>query len=99
MMGLCLHPKYGGWFAIRGCLVFKNLTCPSLARKSAENVLVDLTDQMSAIELFNYHWKDCRFRDVIVAQEKYSEIQQRYFNTPSGQRGTILKEIIEKYSV
>lgn len=98
MMGLCLHPKYGGWFAIRGCLIFKNLSCDDLPRKEAHNVLVEPADQLNAVELFNYHWRDCRFRDAIDVQEKYSELQQRYFNTPSGQRGPILREIIEKYS-
>ena len=24
-MGVCLHPKYGGWFAMRSVVIFKNL--------------------------------------------------------------------------
>ncbi|OQV13132.1 Methylmalonic aciduria and homocystinuria type C protein-like protein [Hypsibius exemplaris] len=98
MMGLCLHPKYGGWFAIRGCIVLKDLHCPDLPRLDPIDILTAPVDQMKALELFNFHWRDSRFRDVVSVEERYSKDQQLYFNTPPGQRKHILADIRKKYS-
>jgi cyanocobalamin reductase (cyanide-eliminating) / alkylcobalamin dealkylase len=98
MMGLCLHPKFGGWFAIRGCLIFKNISGSGLPRREPTNILAVPADQLNALELFNLHWRDSRFRDVIPVEEKYSLDQQLYFNSPPGRRKEILDKIRQKYS-
>ena len=98
MMGLCLHPTYGGWFAIRGCLIFKNISSPDLVQKEPLDILSLPADQINALELFNFHWRDSRFRDVVPVKEKYSTDQQLYFNTPPGLRKKILENLRAKYS-
>ncbi|GIY39137.1 hypothetical protein CEXT_470651 [Caerostris extrusa] len=35
MFGVCLHPKYGGWFALRAVAFFENIQCPDLVRTSS----------------------------------------------------------------
>lgn len=31
--GVCIHPNYGGWFALRGVAVFTTLQCPELPKE------------------------------------------------------------------
>lgn len=38
--GVCLHPEFGGWFALRGVAIFKMLSCPNLQRKLPRSVLI-----------------------------------------------------------
>ena len=45
------------------------------------------------IELFNFHWRDWRYRDF-CARRRYSALQKEYFGTPPGQRQTIVERII-----
>lgn len=33
VFGVCLHPEYGGWFAIRGIAIFKSLQCPDVPKQ------------------------------------------------------------------
>lgn len=33
IFGVCLHPQYGGWFALRGVAIFTSLTCPHLPKR------------------------------------------------------------------
>ncbi|XP_055356583.1 cyanocobalamin reductase / alkylcobalamin dealkylase-like [Paramacrobiotus metropolitanus] len=97
LMGVCMHPKFGGWFAIRGCIILKTTLCRDLPRRPPVNVIRSDTDAQTAIELFNFHWRDSRFRDVIPVVEKYSEDQQLYFNTSPGKRKELLPLLKEKY--
>lgn len=40
IFGVCLHPEFGGWFALRGVVIFKTVTCLDLQRKSPRYVLI-----------------------------------------------------------
>ncbi len=82
MMGVCLHPKYGGWFALRAVLIFKTLHNPLLPRVTPvdhlngdESLIVDV------LQRFNYCWQDNTYRNVIPVVETYSLLQQSYFQT------------------
>ncbi|UJR28526.1 hypothetical protein I4U23_009763 [Adineta vaga] len=82
MMGVCLHPKYGGWFALRSVLVFKTLKCPSLPRVLPTDVLNgDETLIIDVLQRFNDCWQDGTYRNVIPVMEMYSTLQQSYFQT------------------
>lgn len=38
--GVCLHPEFGGWFALRGIAIFKTVSCPDLQKKLPRSVLI-----------------------------------------------------------
>ena len=87
MMGVCLHPKYGGWFALRCVLIFKTLKFPNLPRcrptdllNNDESLIVDV------LQRFNYSWQDGTYRNVVPVVETYSPLQQSYFLTPPKDR-------------
>jgi len=43
-----LHPKYGGWFAFRGVVIFPNVHATSLQQINPEDLL---KDEAKAIDL------------------------------------------------
>merc|ERR550539_505365 len=63
---VCVHPKYGGWFALRGILLFKNvrLSDSFLKQKDPPVILKTQSDIATLLYLFNDHWRDWRYRDV-----------------------------------
>ncbi|ESO12903.1 hypothetical protein HELRODRAFT_62766 [Helobdella robusta] len=89
--GVCLHPKYGGWFGLRGILIFKNVKVPNLMKKELECFLSN-EQIISLLDKFNNSWRDGTFRDVIEPLERYSTLQQKYFNVTPDER----LELIEK---
>ncbi|KAG8193451.1 hypothetical protein JTE90_005098 [Oedothorax gibbosus] len=97
MYGVCIHPRYGGWFAIRAVAIFENLKCPNLKRTPPPNIVPSIEDQTKLLQLYNFSWKDWRFRDIIEAKEKYSDLQMKYFSTPPGYRLEVISEILNEY--
>ena len=94
-MGVCLHPRYGGWFAMRCAFIFKNLVLDDnqLAQNLAKDPLKGNVDSIvDLIKKFNYNWKDSSYRDVIKIEERYSEMQKEYFLTEPILRKGLLKE-------
>ena len=92
--GVSLHPKYGGWFALRGVLIFSDIQVPDLEQKLPVDILPDNEGRIRLLELFNYHWQDWSYRDVVPVQEKYSEEQKLYFGTLPKDRMHILEKLI-----
>ena len=94
---VCVHPKYGGWFALRGILLFKNvrLSDSFLKQKDPPVILKTHSDIVTLLYLFNDHWRDWRYRDVGMPEdiERYSNLQKEYFGTEPDDR----KNIIDKY--
>jgi methylmalonic aciduria homocystinuria type C protein len=87
MMGVCLHPKYGGWFALRSILIFKKLEYPLLPRVLPIDVLNgDESLIIDVLQRFNYCWEDNTYRNVIPVIETYSSLQQSYFQTKPKER-------------
>ena len=66
------------------------LTHPCVSRRE---ILTTEEQKREVIELFNFHWRDCRYRDF-GAQQKYSALQTEYFNTPPGERQWIIERIV-----
>uniref|UniRef100_A0A8D2KK32 Cyanocobalamin reductase / alkylcobalamin dealkylase n=1 Tax=Urocitellus parryii TaxID=9999 RepID=A0A8D2KK32_UROPR len=75
--GVCIHPRFGGLFAIRG-VVKPPDSGPSRAAR------------ITLLEGFNFHWHDWTNRDAVTPQERYSEEQKTYFSTPPAQRLALL---------
>jgi methylmalonic aciduria homocystinuria type C protein len=92
-MGVCLHPKYGGWFAMRGVFIIKNFLVYDLIPKEPIDVLNgNETNIYDLLNKFNFNWKDNTYRDVIKVEKKYSPKQLEYFLTdPSDRKRLILK--------
>jgi methylmalonic aciduria homocystinuria type C protein len=90
-MGVCIHPKYGGWFAMRGVLIFKNLTTLDSVVKEPIDVLNgDETLIHNLLTNFNTDWKNGKYRDIIQVDEKYSHRQMEYFNTDPNKRKDLI---------
>ena len=88
---VCHHPVWGGWFALRGVVIFPHLQT-DLARPPHRPPLTE-SQAVQLLTLYNDNWRDWTWRDVgrdTEHQEKYSELQQKYFATPPAQRWEIL---------
>ena len=96
MMGVCLHPKYGGWFALRSVLIFKDLKYSSLPRCRPIDLLNgDESLIIEVLKRFNYSWQDGTYRDIIPVVETYSPLQQSYFLTMPKDRLVWLENLRE----
>ncbi|XP_039266627.2 cyanocobalamin reductase / alkylcobalamin dealkylase-like [Styela clava] len=92
--GVCVHPKYGGWFAIRGAMIFPHIKseipkCPPVDCVNTRELRIQLLNR------FNGNWQDWTYRDVIPVIDKYSELQKKYFATIPKHRHELLKKISE----
>uniref|UniRef100_UPI00358F3979 cyanocobalamin reductase / alkylcobalamin dealkylase-like isoform X2 n=1 Tax=Myxine glutinosa TaxID=7769 RepID=UPI00358F3979 len=88
--GVCMHPHYGGWFALRGAIFFPSTDATSLTRQPAPDCVPSQQDRVLLLEKFNFHWQDWTYRDVIPVEERYSEGQRVYFATPPAERYSLL---------
>jgi len=92
---VCLHKRLGGWFAIRGVIVLDDIRAPDLTLKEQPLTLPQETIAKLLL-LYNDHWQDWRFRDVIPSEETYSDLQREYFSTLPGERDLVVKKILSK---
>ena len=96
---VCVHPKYGGWFALRGILQFKNVQLGEsyLKQKDPPVILKNKLDIANLLYLFNDHWRDWRYRDVGMPEdvERYSDLQKEYFGTEPAERKKIVETKIK----
>lgn len=93
IFGVCIHPKLGGWFAIRALLVFPGLEVGmELQQRPPPDCVPSQESRVELLERFNFHWRDWSYRDIIPVDQCYSEEQQMYFSTPPGQREALLRE-------
>ncbi|XP_072048659.1 cyanocobalamin reductase / alkylcobalamin dealkylase-like [Amphiura filiformis] len=90
IFGISMHPKYGGWFAFRGALIFKKLQCPTLPESEPARILTTDAEIIDLLEKLNNNWQDNAYRDVIPPIDRYSEEQQVYFNTAPKDRAKLL---------
>ncbi|KAK7133582.1 hypothetical protein R3I94_015456 [Phoxinus phoxinus] len=92
MFGVCIHPKLGGWFAIRALLVFQDVRVGAdLQQKDPPDCVRSQEDRIDLLERFNFRWQDGSYRDIVPTEERYSDQQREYFTTPPGQRGELLR--------
>ncbi|XP_064477057.1 cyanocobalamin reductase / alkylcobalamin dealkylase-like [Ornithodoros turicata] len=92
LLGVCIHPKYGGWFALRAVLLFPEVQVPHLERRQPIDVVGTFERRLELLKLFNFHWRDGRYRDIVEVQEKYSDKQREYFAATPGQRWTLIEK-------
>ncbi|GAB6028948.1 hypothetical protein CHUAL_004743 [Chamberlinius hualienensis] len=92
--GVCVHPKYGGWFAMRGVLIFNNLLCPDLEKSLPVDCVPSNDKRIILLEKFNYNWQEWSYRDIIDVELKYSPLQKLYFETKPANRRRLLKDLV-----
>ena len=96
---VCLHPKYGGWFALRGILVFKGVTIVDsyLTRRDPPKILKTKYDIANLLYLFNEHWRDSRYRNIGMPSdvERYSDSQIKYFGTEPSERSELIQQMTQ----
>lgn len=98
VFGVCIHPRYGGWFALRGVLIFKSVQSPSLAKTAPIDCVPDNDRRVKLLDLFNNHWRDSRYRDIIKVDKRYSDDQQNYFGTLPKDRSPLIQSLIKKHA-
>ncbi|KAI5623574.1 methylmalonic aciduria and homocystinuria type C protein-like [Silurus asotus] len=93
MFGVCIHPRLGGWFAIRALLVLKGVEMgEALQQVPPPNCVSSREARIELLERFNLRWKDWTYRDIIPVEERYSPQQKEYFITSPDQRGELLRQ-------
>ena len=98
---VCHHPVWGGWFALRGVVIFTELTA-DLNRVEPVSMLSE-NQAVDMIKLYNECWQDWRWRDVgrevggeAVGEEgKYSELQIKYFETLPAERFKMIDSFLQ----
>lgn len=93
IFGVSVHPKYGGWFAIRGVLIFKDILAHDLIKTEPKDIVHTQELRKELLERFNYNWQDWTFRDIVPVDSRYSEEQKDYFAMPPGQRKSVIDKI------
>ncbi|XP_028259494.1 cyanocobalamin reductase / alkylcobalamin dealkylase [Parambassis ranga] len=92
MFGVCVHPRFGGWFAIRALLVFEDVMVgPELVQPLPPDCVPSREGRIQLLEAFNYRWQDWSYRDIIPSVQPYSQKQKDYFSTLPAQRFALLR--------
>ena len=92
IIGVSIHPKFGGWFGMRGILIFKNVRVPSMPYIPPPDVLNE-KQKIEVLNRFNGNFRDGTFRDIIPVEDRYSEEQWAYFKTPSKDRKQLIEHL------
>uniref|UniRef100_A0A8C4DCJ3 Cyanocobalamin reductase / alkylcobalamin dealkylase n=3 Tax=Dicentrarchus labrax TaxID=13489 RepID=A0A8C4DCJ3_DICLA len=92
IFGVCVHPRFGGWFAIRALLVFGGVMVGSeMEQPVPPDCVPSREGRIQLLEAFNFHWQDWRYRDIIRPVQTYSQKQKDYFSTLPAKRFDLLK--------
>merc|ERR1719259_678815 len=91
---VCLHPRWGGWFALRGVLL-PRVACPALPRPPARRILGSPEEVAALLAAYNSDWRRGAWRDACRPEQRYSQAQRDYFATPPGHRLARLTEILQ----
>uniref|UniRef100_UPI0037E82990 cyanocobalamin reductase / alkylcobalamin dealkylase isoform X2 n=1 Tax=Semicossyphus pulcher TaxID=241346 RepID=UPI0037E82990 len=92
MFGVCVHPRFGGWFAIRALLVFVDMRGGSdMEQPVPVDCVPSREGRVQLLEAFNLHWQDWSYRDVVPPVQSYSQRQRDYFSCPPSERPALLR--------
>ncbi|XP_019855037.1 PREDICTED: methylmalonic aciduria and homocystinuria type C protein homolog isoform X2 [Amphimedon queenslandica] len=99
--GVSVHPRYGGWFAFRGVLIFEDIRVKGeeLEYKDPIDCVSKREKRIELLEEFNYHWEEWRYRDILDGgdvEDRYSEEQKEYFGTLPKDRHKLVQKWRER---
>jgi len=99
IFGVSVHPKYGGWFALRGILIFKDLLAPGLQPNEPVDCVQTREKRIELLEKFNFNWQDWSYRDVFEGdvEERYSKQQKLYFATEPSKRFELIEGLTKTW--
>ncbi|GAB1604734.1 methylmalonic aciduria and homocystinuria type C protein homolog isoform X2 [Argonauta hians] len=95
IFGMSLHPKYGGWFAMRAVFVFKNVEVPGLVKTNPPDVLKTQELKKKFLNMLNEECDYWGSRDIIDVTEKYSEEALKYFKAKPDDRKMLIEEMLK----
>jgi len=95
IIGVSIHPRFGGWFGMRGVLIFKNIRVPTLLQVPPLDVLSE-EQKIEVLNRFNGNFRDGTYRDIIPVEDRYSEDQWTFFSTPAKDRRPLLEHLKEQ---
>jgi len=99
--GVAIHPKYGGWFAIRGVIIFSNVQLSeetkSVQRPEPVEIFNDPAQVARVIELFAYEWQTNEWRNFHPGLGlKYTDDFITYLNMEPTKRWEYVKRYCAK---
>ena len=93
---VCHHPIWGGWFALRGVIIFSDIKATLSRRQPADLLTVEQISEL--VRLYNGNWQDSLWRNVgreeNDSRERYSDLAIEYFNTKPEERMALIKDVI-----
>lgn len=92
---MSVHPRFGGWFGLRGIFIFKNVCVPTMPHVPPQDILSD-EQKIEVLDRFNGNWRDGKFRDIIPVEDTYSEVQRTYFGTWPKDRKPLIEQMKEQ---
>jgi len=91
LSGVAVHPVYGGWFAIRGVIIFTNLELneddKGLIRPESLNLISEEERIVTLLKEFAYNWEEDKWRTVFKGSgPEYSQDFKDFLSTVPGER-------------
>ena len=91
LMGVCIHPKYGGYFSARAVVITKDIMDKPACLPT--DVLTNTSDISKLLIEMNTNWKAGLWRDIHPVEMEYSQQAKIYFNTIPKLRSSLINEI------
>lgn len=91
LMGVCLHPKYGGYFSARAVIITTEKLCEVVKKPIC--VMDDKRDISKLLIEMNKNWQAGLWREVHPVDLTYSDQAKVYFNTIPKLRSSLIDEI------
>ena len=99
VLGVSIHPKYGGWFAFRILIVMEGVTWPTGVEKSTPLNFLSAKDKDIIVYEYNKNPDLARWRDFNNGQyilEKYDTAQYLYFHENSTAKRRRILELLQE---
>ena len=96
IFGCCIHPLFGGWFAIRSVIIFSGIkdTDSQITYTPPVDCVPSKSNRIELLNRFNDNWQDCTYRDIIPVKDRYSDIQKFYFTLLPKDRKNLLVQLL-----
>ena len=98
VLGVSIHPKYGGWYAYRMLIVVDGLRWPAAIPKSEPVKFLSDAERELIISEYNRNADLCRWRDFNDKQfglERYDPAQYAFFTERSIQKRRRILELLK----